>query len=121
MERSTKLGTLDLLLNAGPLHRELTRLSRERMLPVLGSSANRSLLGSKFRLEDVEAEIRETADLEVDYGLCRYANERGISSTIIDLVSWEVHRYGVCFDQIADILARHFRIELLHKPGTALP
>ena len=46
MERSTKIGTLDLLINAGPLHTAISRLSRERLRPVLGSSANRSLTGS---------------------------------------------------------------------------
>lgn len=116
MERSTKIGTLDLLLNAGPLHRELARLSRERGRPVLGSSANRSLGGSKFRLQDVDAEVRASATIEIDYGLCRYANTRGISSTIIDLKTLEVHRYGVCFEQIADILRRHFNIRLAPDP-----
>lgn len=119
MERSTKIGTLDLLLNAGPLHRELARLSRERGRPVLGSSANRSLSGSKFRLEDVDAEVRAIADVEIDYGLCRYANARAISSTIVDLKSFEVHRYGACFDQIADVLKRHFGIALAPNPAGA--
>ncbi len=112
MERSTKIGTLDLLLNAGPLHRELARLSRERGRPVLGSSANRSLSGSKFRLEEVEAEVRAVADIEIDYGLCRYANPQAISSTIIDLKTFDVHRYGACFDQIADVLKRGFDVTL---------
>lgn len=116
MERSTKLGTLDLLLNAGPLAGELARLSRERGRPVLGSSANRSLSGSKFRLEEVDAEVRKVAAIEIDYGLCRYANPQAISSTIIDLATFQVHRYGVCFDQIADILKRWFRIELAPRP-----
>lgn len=112
MERSTKIGTLDLLLNAGPLHREICRISHERLRPVLGSSANRSLTGSKYRLEDVDQEVRGIADIQVDYGLSRYANARGISSTIIDLKTFGVHRYGVCFDQIADVLKRHFGVEL---------
>lgn len=112
MERSTKIGTLDLLINAGPLHRAISRISRERLRPVLGSSANRSLTGSKYRLQDVDAEVRAIADIEIDYGLSRYANPLGISSTIIDLKTFEVHRHGVCFDQIADILRRHFGIEL---------
>lgn len=116
MERSTKIGTLDLLLNAGPLHRELTRLSRERGRPVLGSSANRSLSGSKFRLAEVETEVRAVADIEIDYGLCRYANPRAISSTIIDLKTFVVHRYGACFDQIADVLKRGFDIALAPAP-----
>lgn len=112
MERSTKIGTLDLLINAGPLHVEISRISRERLRPVLGSSANRSLTGSKYRLQDVDAAVRAIADIEIDYGLSRYANSRGISSTIIDLKTFEVHRHGVCFEQIADILRRHFAIEL---------
>ncbi len=119
MERSTKIGTLDLLLNAGPLHKEITRLSRTHLRPVLGSSANRSLTGSKFRLEDVDAEVRGVADIQVDYGLCRYANARGISSTIIDLKTFQVHRYGVCFAQIADVLKRHFGIELPPEQASA--
>lgn len=118
MERSTKIGTLDLLLNAGPLHKEITRLSRERLKPVLGSSANRSLTGSKYRLEDVDPEVRAIAGIEIDYGLSRYANPQGISSTIIDLKTFQVHRYGVCFDQISDILKRHFSIELPARPMT---
>jgi len=48
--------------------------------------------------------------------LCRYANTRGISSTIIDLKTLEVHRYGVCFEQIADILRRHLNIGLAPDP-----
>ncbi len=116
MERSTKIGTLDLLLNAGPLHRELARLSREHGRPVLGSSANRSLSGSKFRLEEVDADVRKVADIEIDYGLCRYANPQAISSTIIDLKTFDVHRYGVCFDQISDVLKRYFDISLAPAP-----
>ena len=116
MERSTKLGTLDLLINAGPLSNQLARLSRERGRPVLGSSANRSLSGSKFLLEEVDIEVRKAAQIEIDYGLCRYANPRAISSTIIDLATFEVHRYGVCFDQIADILQRWFNITLPAMP-----
>ena len=117
MERSTRLGTLDLLINAGPLACELARLSRERGRPVLGSSANRSLSGSKFRLEDVDPEVRAVASVAVDYGLSRYANPRAISSTIIDLKTFQVHRHGVCFEQIADILQRWFGIALAPMPA----
>jgi tRNA A37 threonylcarbamoyladenosine synthetase subunit TsaC/SUA5/YrdC len=116
MERSTKLGTLDLLLGGGPLANQLVRLSRERNRPVLGSSANRSLSGSKFRLEDVEAEVRAIAQIEVDYGMCKYANPRAISSTIIDLRDLSVLRYGVCFEQIADIFKRWFDVTLPPMP-----
>ncbi|WP_417721558.1 Sua5/YciO/YrdC/YwlC family protein [Salipiger sp.] len=119
-ERSTKNGTMDLLMNAGPLHRALTALSRDRGQPIMGSSANVSLGGSKFRLADVEAPVRDAAAICVDYGLCRYNNPLAISSTIIDLGTYEVHRFGVCYEQIRDILARHFRIALPPMPERGL-
>lgn len=115
-ERSTKNGTMDLLMNAGPLHRELTALSWEQGRPVMGSSANVSLGGSKFRLQDVEAPVRDAAAITVDYGLSRYNNLLAISSTIIDLGNYEVHRFGVCYEQISDILSRHFSIDLPPMP-----
>ena len=112
LERSTKAGTQDILVNSGPLANALARLSLERSFPVLGSSANRTLGGSRFRAEDIEPEVRAAADLVIDYGLVRYQNPAGISSTILDLADWRVHRAGVCFAQIQDILRRHFRIEI---------
>ncbi|MBT7526492.1 MAG: DnaJ domain-containing protein, partial [Rhodospirillales bacterium] len=51
-KNSTKAGTMDLLMNAGPLHDEIARLARENNFAVVGSSANRSLTGSKFVFED---------------------------------------------------------------------
>ena len=109
---STRDGTLALLLNAGPLHDELARLSLQQSFPIFGSSANKSLGGSKFLLEDVEPEVRAIAGIEIDYGLCRYHNAIKISSTIIDFVNWKVVRWGVCYEQIRDILLRFYKIDL---------
>jgi hypothetical protein len=39
LERSSRGDTIDMLLNAGTLHDEIARLSWERGMPVLGSSA----------------------------------------------------------------------------------
>jgi tRNA A37 threonylcarbamoyladenosine synthetase subunit TsaC/SUA5/YrdC len=117
LELSTKTGTLALLLNAGPLHNELARLSLEQSFPIFGSSANKSMSGSKFRLQDVEPEVRAVAGIEIDYGLCRYHNPHAISSTIIDFVNWKVLRYGVAYEQIRDILQRHFSIDLGEIPA----
>ena len=69
-----------------------------------------SLSGSKFRLEDVEPRVREAASIEIDYGLVPLHNPEMISSTIIDLVTLEVHRFGVNYAVIQDILRRHFNI-----------
>jgi tRNA A37 threonylcarbamoyladenosine synthetase subunit TsaC/SUA5/YrdC len=104
-------------MNAGPLHNEIARLSLEQNFPVFGSSANKSMGGSKFRLAEVEPEVRAVAQLQIDYGLSRYHNPQGISSTIIDFVTWKVHRYGVCYVQIREILSRWFGVELGPVPA----
>jgi tRNA A37 threonylcarbamoyladenosine synthetase subunit TsaC/SUA5/YrdC len=109
---STKAGTIDLLMNAGPVHDEIARLSLENLMPVLGSSANTSMTGSKFRLEDVEQPVRDAADLQIDYGLCKYNNDRGLGSSIIDLSDYSTIRVGCCYDQIREILREKFDIKL---------
>ena len=116
IERSTKNGTMDILLNAGQLHNALADLAWQKKFPVLGSSANASLSGSKFRLQDVEQSVRDAAAIEIDYGLVPLHNAERISSTIIDLVTLEVHRFGVNYAVIQDILKRHFKIDLPDKP-----
>ena len=117
LERSTKNGTMDILLNAGQLHNALANLAWEHKFPVLGSSANASLTGSKFRLEDVEQVVQDAAEIKIDYGLLPLHNPEQISSTIIDLVTLDVHRFGVNYEVIQDILRRHFRIDLPNKPA----
>jgi tRNA A37 threonylcarbamoyladenosine synthetase subunit TsaC/SUA5/YrdC len=116
LARSTKAGTLDMLLNSGPLARRLADMAWERGQPVMGSSANRSLAGSKFRLADIEPEVRDAAAIAIDHGLSRYANVEGVSSTILSFPGPDVLRFGVCYEQIADVLARHFGVTLPARP-----
>ena len=111
-KNSTKLGTMDLLMNAGPLHDEIARLARENNFAVVGSSANVSLTGSKFVFEDIEAQVRDVADITIDYGLGPYHNDQGLGSTIIDLVSYETIRVGCVYDQICDIIKDGFDVDL---------
>lgn len=110
-ERSTKDNTLLMLLNAGPFHREITRLSLERETLLFGSSANLSMHGTKFRVEDMEPEI------VVEHGLMKYHMWKA-SSTLLHCETLEVVRYGSCFENIADILKRHFRVELPPRAAT---
>lgn len=112
MANSTKAQTLDMLLNAGQFHDELARQSFAHGQPVFGSSANTSLTGSKYRLEDVDAEVREAADLSVDYGLSRYANPDGRSSTIIDFRDFTVIRPGVEFPRLCAAFATRYGVTL---------
>ena len=78
----------------------------------VGSSANVSLTGTKFRLEDIEPELRAIADVEIDYGLCAYHNPQGLSSTMIDFSTMRVQRAGVCYERIAAILRDEFGVAL---------
>ena len=114
--RSTRENTLLMLLNAGPFHCEITRLSLERETLLFGSSANLSLHGTKFRVEDMEPEITAIADVVIDYGLMKYHPWQA-SSTLINCETLEVIRYGSCFENIADILKRHFKVDLPPRPS----
>lgn len=112
LQNATKAETMDVLLNAGPLHDEIARLARESAYGVSGSSANVSLSGSKFVLQDVEAQVRRIADIEIDYGLVPYHNEQGLGSTIVDLRTFRTVRAGCVYDQIAEIIKDKFGIDL---------
>ena len=118
IQNSTKAGTLDMLLNAGVFHNEMTRQSMDRGMPVLGSSANTSLAGSKYRLLDVEQRVRDAADILVDGGLCRYHNPEGRSSTIIDFGNFRTVRVGVVYEQLCEIFLR-FKVDLKANAMTA--
>lgn len=118
VRRSTKGGTMDLLLNAGVIQQELTRLSFESCTPLFGSSANVSLTGSKFEMDEVEAEVQAGCDLVLGYGRSRYANQWLIGSTIIELPSWKVLRFGGLYEEQARIVKKHFDVELPPRPVT---
>lgn len=111
MARSTRDGTLLMLLNAGRFHAAVTELSHRHQFALFGSSANLSLSGTKFDGADIEPEIRGIADVVVDYGLMKYHPWRA-SSTILNLETLEVVRVGSCYENLASILARHFGVML---------
>ncbi|CAM3911302.1 Sua5/YciO/YrdC/YwlC family protein [Bordetella tumulicola] len=108
---STKDGTVAMLINAGPFHREICKLSREENHPIFGSSANLTNTGTKFRVQDIPAELLDIADVVVDYGLRKYHRYQR-SATLINFATLEVVRVGSCYELIADVLARHFDVEL---------
>lgn len=116
LARSSKTGTVLMLLNAGEFHAHICRMSREYQHPLFGSSANRSLQGTKFRVQDMEAEIVGIADTIVDYGLRKYHLYQA-SSTLLNLQTLEVVRFGACYELIAEILERHFQTRLPVPPA----
>jgi len=112
MQSSSKGGTLDMLISAGPWHDAVARLGVARGMAVFCSSANRSLSGSKYRLQDIEPESREAAAIETDGGTARYANPEGNSNTIIVFRDFHLVRHGVCCDQLIVIFRERFGIAL---------
>jgi tRNA A37 threonylcarbamoyladenosine synthetase subunit TsaC/SUA5/YrdC len=117
--RASMVGdTMAMLHNNGALATELARLSLESNTAFLGSSANLTGTGVKFRVEDIQPEIIESADLVVDYGLAKYHLYR-VSSTMINFDSMQVIRTGCCYELISDILKRYFEFECPPDPGTA--
>ena len=114
-DQTTKDGTIAMLLNAGPILDALARIAFADHRLVIGSSANLSLQGVKFRAEDIEPEIRAAADIIIDYGLARWG-VYGKSSTMINADTLEVVRYGSCFDLIEDVLRRQVDIALPRGP-----
>jgi tRNA A37 threonylcarbamoyladenosine synthetase subunit TsaC/SUA5/YrdC len=113
---ATKGQTMDLLMNAGPLHNALAKMSLEQSKPLMGSSANVSSSGSKFKLKDVQTELKEGCDLVLGYGTSRYDNEFGMGSTIVELPSWKILRWGGCFEAQTKIVEKEFGVSWPERP-----
>lgn len=116
VKTSTASGTIGMLLNAGAFMEELAAISLEAGRTVLGSSANISGSGTKWRVEDIQPEITGIADLIVDYGVRRYHPYRR-AGTMINFDTLDVIRMGVCYESIAHVLKRHFDVDLPPDPG----
>jgi tRNA A37 threonylcarbamoyladenosine synthetase subunit TsaC/SUA5/YrdC len=116
---STRDNTLVILLNAGRFHAAITRLSFNEGRPLFGSSANRSLSGTKFAVEAIEPEIKAIADVIVDHGLQKF-HTYAASSTLLNVETLEVVRVGSCYENICYVIGRHFGVTLPPpNPGPA--
>lgn len=111
LSRSTFNGTIAMLMNAGAFHAKICDISLAKGVPLVGSSANLTLKGTRFCIEDIEPEIRKIADIEINYGLRKY-HPYCASSTLLDIDKLEILRIGACHKDILDVVKRHFRIEL---------
>lgn len=112
LETSTKGDTMDMLLNAGPFHNVMASISHARKTPVFGSSANQSLSGSKYQVDEIEPGVLSAVDIVIDHGRCRDANDEGFSSTIIDFRDFSVVRVGCRFDELSGFIAKRFDVIL---------
>lgn len=103
-------GTMAMLVNGGPFQEELVRLAAASGRAVLGSSANLTGQGTKTVVEEIEPEIREAADIVVDYGRVRDGWPRA-SSTMVDFEGMRVVRVGACYEVIRDVVGRFAGLE----------
>lgn len=121
LKASTVGSTLAMLVNGGALQDAVVRIAHGDGLPLLGSSANLSGTGTKFRVQDIQQPVIDAVDMVVDYGLRKYHLYHR-SSTLIDFSTMEVVRIGSCYELISDIFANQFGITLPADPGReALP
>lgn len=116
LAQSTKEGKLAMLVNGGQLQEELSRLASNAHLPLLGSSANLTGMGTKIVVEDIEPEIQGVADIIIDYGKQKFHHPRP-SSTMIDFGDLRLLRYGACYDVVQDAFWRFYGISLPDDPG----
>lgn len=116
LAQSSVDGTLSMLVNGGRFQEELSRLATDAGLPLLGSSANLTGKGTKTTVEDIEPEIRNAADIIIDYGRQRYGHPRP-SSTMFDFKHMRLLRFGACYDVVQDVFRRFYGVELPDDPG----
>lgn len=112
LARCSKNGSMEMIINGGLVHEEIVKQSLQRELPMFGSSANMSQKGTKYRVADIEPEVLAAVDLCIDHGTCKYASDRGLSSTIIDMRDFKVVRKGHFFDRISAAFQRRFGVGL---------
>jgi tRNA A37 threonylcarbamoyladenosine synthetase subunit TsaC/SUA5/YrdC len=108
---ATKNGTLGMFVGGGSILRELDRLNYEAEQLMVGSSANITGQGQKFRVEDIEDEIKEAADIIVDYGLQRY-HVYGRASIAFDFGEMKILRKGSCYELFRERLKKFWGVEL---------
>mgnify|MGYP001303287848 CR=1 FL=1 len=114
-KHSTLNDTLLMLMNAGRFHAAITDLSYNQGHLLFGSSANLTLTGTRFKVGDMQPEITSIADIIIDYGLMKY-HIYGQSSTLLDVETLQVYRYGICYENIVSILKRYFAVDLPKRP-----
>lgn len=115
MERTVKGDTLGIAMLSGSFGRELGRLLDDSGQLMIGSSANLTGTGQKFRIEDIEDGIKQCADLIVDYGLQRY-HIYGRAGTSFDLENMKVLRIGAGYELFRLRLEKWFGVVLPEDP-----
>lgn len=80
----------------GPLLGHVERLSLENLHPIFGTSANLTGTGVKHRVEDIQHEILNVADLVLDYGPSHYETMTSVGGTQFNFETMELVRWACC-------------------------
>jgi tRNA A37 threonylcarbamoyladenosine synthetase subunit TsaC/SUA5/YrdC len=133
-QKVTKGDTIGMGIIAGdqPFMKRMCELADEAGVLLIGSSANMTGSGNKYRVSDIQPEIIEAVDGVVDHGLQRFYTFAPRASSAIDLRDMSVIRVGADYNLMRDRLWRFFRVELpedpdikteyaLEKPAAVLP
>ncbi|KAI1359762.1 DHBP synthase RibB-like alpha/beta domain-containing protein [Xylaria arbuscula] len=115
LKRVTKDKTIGINIGESPFMRELGRLNDEAGQLMVGSSANLTGTGQKLRVQDLEEQVYESADLLVDYGLQRYHRYQR-SGTIIDVESMRILRIGAGYEIFRERVKQWWGYDLIPDP-----
>jgi hypothetical protein len=105
--RTTRGGTVAMLMDAVRHHAALRRRSLAGGVPLRGCSANPSMAGMHLCVEDVVPEIVRMARVVIDRG-CRPFHPRAQSIRLLDAGRLEILRAASCREDIAQILEKPF-------------
>lgn len=83
---------------------------------MVGSSANVSGGGQKYRVEDIEDELKEAADLIVDHGL-QHHHLYGRTSLIMDFGQMKILRMGSCNELFRERMRKSWGVDLSEDPA----
>ena len=121
LAKSSREGTIGMYIGGGALVREVVRLTSEADMLILGSSANLSGRGQKFRVEDIEDEVKDAADIVVNYGIQRYHIYGNRSSIMFDWGNMKVLRIGNGYELFREKMFIFFGVELPDDPEIKVP
>ncbi|KAB8235626.1 uncharacterized protein BDW43DRAFT_298683 [Aspergillus alliaceus] len=111
LSKTTKDGKMAIYVGGGSLLLEIVRLHYEVGKVVVGSSANVTGAGQKFRVEDIEGELLEAVNVVIDYGLQRY-HVYGRANTMFDFGEMRVVRKGGCYELFRERMGKFWGVEL---------
>ena len=115
LNNASKDGTLGMFIGGGRFLEELGRLNDLDGQVMIGSSANITGGGQKFRVEDIENDVKDAASLIVDYGLQRY-HIYGRASMNLDFKNMKALRIGSAYELVRARLKKFWNVDLPVDP-----